>query len=406
MKKKVLFVHHSSTIGGAGLSGLNVLKSLNQEQYDITVYCTSDEQNSMIKLFKENGVNVIEGINSPKIILHFSGSEYMFISPFFLKSVYDVIRDIPKIKEVIVATDPDVVVMNSMTLFWIAMIAKRIGKETILFFRETYTKGLFGFRTYLIQRLINKYVDKVSFINSYENKQSVWIKTYKQTIYNAIDDEAYRLLTREDSKKFLQLNTGSFYILYVGGMTEYKGAVIAINAMKYISNPEIKLVFVGYNWNGKPIKLKDKKGILRKIKFLLGANYETNVINRIINERLQERILFFPNQKNIAPFYKACDCLIQPITKPHQARPVFEAGFSRIPVIITDFPQINELCDEENSYLFENKNSKKLAEKIMQVYNFPLDAQLKVENNYKRVVERHSFSKYKIQINKLFQHHT
>jgi glycosyltransferase involved in cell wall biosynthesis len=189
-------------------------------------------------------------------------------------------------------------------------------------------------------------------------------------------------------------------------MTEYKGAVIAINAMKYISNPEIKLVFVGYNWNGKPIKLKDKKGILRKIKFLLGANYETNVINRIINERLQERILFFPNQKNIAPFYKACDCLIQPITKPHQARPVFEAGFSRIPVIITDFPQINELCDEENSYLFENKNSKKLAEKIMQVYNFPLDAQLKVENNYKRVVERHSFSKYKIQINKLFQHHT
>lgn len=401
--KKVLFFHHMGTIGGAGISGLNVVNSLNKSEYDVTVFCNTQLSNDMLQLFRKNGYKVINGGASPQIILHFSGSERQIFSPFFLKSVYSVIRDVSVIKKTINTVNPDIVVMNSMTLFWIGVIAKKLKKETILFFRETYVNGLLGFRTFLIKLLISKYIDKVAFISNYENNLSKNIKSLKKTIYNAIDDKVYANLERDECRKTLSFKENEFYVLYLGGMITYKGARFAIEAMKYIPEPNIKLVFIGYVWNSKPPKLKDRKGLLRKIKYMAGLNYESNIISTIIKNNLENRIIFYPNQKNIAIFFRACDCLVQPITKPHQARPVFEAGYAQLPVIISDFPQIRELCDETNAYLFKSQNSKMLAKRIEEIYNNKIKAHQKVVKNYKLSIERHSFNNYQTQINELFK---
>lgn len=400
--KKVLFFHHMGIIGGAGISGLNVVNSLNKSEYDVTVFCNTSHSEGMSDLFKKNGYKVIDGGSSPKIILHFSGSQLPIYSPFFLKCVYDVFRDASVIKQTIKTVNPDIVVINSMTLFWIAIIAKKLKKDTILFFRETYIKGLLGFRTSIIKHIISRYVNKVAFISNYENNLSKNIKSFKKTIYNAVNNKVYEGLDRAGCRKVLDFKTDEFYILYLGGMIPYKGANVAIEAMRFIKNPKIKLVFVGYEWNGQPIKLRDKKGLLRKIKYLIGLNYESNTINKIIENKLQSKIQFYPNQRDIAPFYKACDCLIQPIVEPHQARPVFEAGYSKIPVVITDFPQIRELCDETNTYLFQNKNPEMLATRVKEIYNDKIKALRKVDKNYKLTIERHNTEKYKCQINELF----
>lgn len=400
--KKVLFFHHMGTVGGAGLSGLNVINSLNKSEYDVTVFCNTKHSEDMSDLFRKKGYKVINAGSSPKIILHFSGSQHQIFSAFFIKCVYDVIRDVSIIKETIKTVDPDIVVMNSMTLFWIAIVAKKFKKETILFFRETYIKGLLGFRTSIIKHIISRYVDKVAFISNYERSLSINIKSFKKTIYNAIDGSVFRGLDRAECREALDFEKDEFHILYLGGMIPYKGADVAIEAMRFITNPNIKLVFVGYEWNGQTIKLKNKKGLLRKIKYLIGLNYESKTINKLIKYKLQSKIHFYPNQRNIALFYKACDCLIQPMTKPHQARPVFEAGYAKIPVVITDFPQIKELCDETNTYLFQNKNPEMLANRIKEIYNNKIQSLQKVEKNYKFTTERHNTEYYKCQINEFF----
>ncbi len=400
--KSILFFHHSGTIGGAGLSGLNVLNALNKSEYSVTVFCAGSDSGGMIELFENNGYKVLNGGTSPKIIPHFSGSQYSFFSPLFWRSVYNVLADISNIKKTINSIDPDIVVMNSMTLFWISIVAKKVNKETVLFFRETYTKGLIGFRNLIIKSLITKYVDKVAFISNYEYVLSNKIRSYKTTIYNAIDEEKFGVINRKESRELLNLDEGVFYILYVGGMTYYKGAHIAIEAMKYIENPNIKLIFIGYKFCGKPIRIKDKKGVLRKIKYLLGLNYESTTINNLYKYKLLDKIQFYPNQNDMVPFYKACDCLIQPIVKPHQARPVFEAGFVKIPVVITDFPQIREICDEASVFLFDNENSKMLAKSILEIYTNQILVKKKVDENYKRTKERHNITTYNEKINALF----
>ncbi len=400
--KKVLFFHHSGTIGGAGLSALNVVNSLSKKDYDITVFCTSSDSQSMSDLFQEHGYKVISGANSPKILNHFSGSSHQIFSPFFLKSVINILFDVSKIRKIIAEVNPDIVVMNSMTTFWIARVAKEFKKETILFFRETYVRGLFAVRTRIIKRLLSEYVDKIAFISEYENNLTDGLKSYRTTIYNALDGKKYDEIDRDLCRKELGLVDEQFYILYLGGMTAYKGAAVIVKAMKYLQEYNIKLIFVGYKWTGKKITVKDKKGILRKIKFLLGLNYEANTINEMLRLNLQDNIQFVPNQKEIAPYFKVCDCLVQPMTKAHQARPVFEAGYAKTPVVITDFPQIRELCDESNSYLFNNEDSKMLATRILEIYKHPKQAKLKAEINYQNTIERHKLSDYQKKISDLF----
>lgn len=400
--KKLLFFHHSESIGGAGISGLNMLGCLNSNDYDITVYCTSNDNYGMADLFQEKGYNVIRAGKSPAVLLHFSGSEKFIFSPYFLRCIKDIILDVKVIREVLFTIQPDIVVLNSMSLFWIAPLAKKMKSDVVLFFRETYTRGLLGVRTQIIKRFLNKYVDKISFISTYEKNKSKSVKSYKKVIYNIFDPQIFEGMTREECRNDLGLSNDHIYILFLGGMIPYKGALYALKALKNLQNINVKLLFIGHSWNGQKISIKNKKGVLRKIHLLLNLNYEANCVNYILKNKLEEQVLFYPLQMNIAPFYKAADVLIFPMTKPHQARPIIEAGFAKIPVVITDFPQIREFCDTKTSYLFKNRDVNMLTLKLQEVITNNSINKLLIDQNYNQVLNKHSYTKYKKDINALF----
>ena len=395
-KKKMLFFHHCGTVGGAGISGLGFLNSVPKDLYDITV-CTVSVPENMANLFRENGLRVIESGSVPTSFTHCVGSKMAALSPKAFINYAKVLRDKNKVVDILQQEKPDVVVANSMTLFWIGKLAKKYNAETICFFRETYIHGWFGVRTAFIKSQLSKYFDKIAFISDYELERSKNIKSKKKTIYNVVPKAGYDRYTKKQARELLQLDDKAFYVLYVGGVSKLKGALVLLKAFSRITDKSVKLLFVGGTMeqlkkNANPASWK------QKLKNVLKKNYNKQCLDCIERNGLLDKVVFFPGQSDIAPFYRAADMLAFPMTAPHQARPLFEAGYAKIPVIITDFENIYDVVDSSSGYLFKKGNDRQLAQMIVDIKNNYEDTKSRVECNYHNTIERHSPEVYKQQI--------
>ncbi len=397
--KKLLFFHHCGAVGGAGISGLCFLNSVPKDEYEITIYCVS-QPDQLVKKYRDSGYTVIDGGRNPVSFYHCVGSQLCAISPAAIRNYFAVGASARIIDQVICQQKPDLVVVNSMTLFWIGKLAKKYGAQTLCFFRETYIHGWFGLRTGIIRSQLSKYFDKIAFISNYELERSKSIKSKKKTIYNMIPKDDYDRFSKEEARALLGLDQDAFYVLYVGGTSVLKGAKVILDAFGNIPDKQIKLLFVG----GTPEQMQcsaESGGMKGKLRRLLFGDYNKNCLQSIAKNHLEERVCFFPNQSDISPFYRAADVLACPITGPHQARPLFEGGYAKIPVIITDFENIRDLVDDSNGYLFKNGDYAQLARIILDIKNNYQETQSKVEKNYRNTISRHSPEIYQRQIQEL-----
>lgn len=391
--KKILFFHHNSKISGAGVSGRNVIRAIDKSKYEVVAYCSTKNGAEVSDYFANEGIRIIEGGDSPKNYEHCVGSEHLFVSPRHFRNLLEIRADEKKIRRIIRNEKPDIVILNSMTLFWIAHIAKECPCKVILFFRETWVKGLIGFRKRIIESNISKYVDKVVFISNYDCISSKRIKCKKSTVYNAIDFLDTESLDREETKKTLGINGHSFHLLYVGGATKLKGLHVLLRALP-LMDQRVHLNIVGYQWNGKAKMLKNCKSSIQKIRYILGLDYEKRCIEIIKKEKIEDRISFFPSNCAIERFYKACDAVVFPMTKPHQARPLFEAGAAKIPCIISNFENIAELASDRNCNLFKPNDFRDLARVVNSILSNLGEQKNKVMCNYEDTIRRHDYRAY------------
>lgn len=395
-KKKILFFHHCSDIGGAGLSGLNVLNSIDKSKFDVIVFSNS-ENNQMVTLFRNNGYRVIHGWKSPVIFSHFSGAEKFIFSPKFLLNMINILIDYNKINLVIKKVDPDIVIVNSITLFWIGSIAKKYKKKAICFVRETSTKGLLGIRTNIVEKSLDINFDKVVFISKYDAQRCRIQLSKKVVVCNVLKKDAFHDFD-EIKNDTLQTNKkGHIKVLFLGGMSYLKGSHIIIKALYLTKQTNIKLVFLGYKWYGKK-KLSNCKTIIQKIKYLLNLDFEKKVIEMIYNYNLLSKIEFHGNQFNVLKFYATCDVVVLPITSPHQLRPIFEAGLAKVAVILPDYCNYAELINSEACFWFARNNPFDLARVLVNICANPSTLKQRVNNNYLSTMKNHNELDY---INKI-----
>ena len=215
-----------------------------------------------------------------------------------------------------------------------------------------------------------------------------------------VPKEGYDRYTKEQARQLLGLDSKTFYVLYVGGINQLKGALVLLKAFSRITDRDIKLLFVGgtleqMKKNAAPTDFK------RKLKAKFSKNYSRRCLECIEENGLLDKIVFFPSQSDIAPFYRAADVLAFPMIAPHQARPLFEAGYAKIPVVVTGFENIYELVDDRSGYLFENENDCQLAHQIEKIKNNYEDTCSRVERNYENTIARHSPVVYRQQIENL-----
>lgn len=382
--KKIMFIHQSGGIGGAGVSLYNTVLTLSKE-FEVIVYCPS-EPDLYYKYLKEKNVNV-KTYNFPLgSIPHYNGGNNVF-SPSFLKSILNIKIHSKRWEKILATEEPNLVIVNSRILCWFSILTNKIRTKSICFVRETRKKSKLNIVNY-IQRMLLERFSAVVFISNYDKEQENLVSAKPVVIPNFVDMKYYL----ESDKNLIGSSTygieeSSFKILFVGGMLRMKGYDVAVKALKHLKNYDVCLIVAG----DPDFRYRDGKKITDKMYNLVKKKYENNINNEIRKNGLADLIVKVGIQKDMRFLYKTSDILIFPANVPHQARPAFEAGAQKKSVIMPDFENTREyIKDGVNGLIFKHHDSKSLADKItLLIENKELKVKLG-EENFKHTMENHT----------------
>lgn len=150
-----------------------------------------------------------------------------------------------------------------------------------------------------------------------------------QTLPNLIEESR-----RHTQREKLGVGDGEIIILHVGRMSSYKGQKTLLRAFATISDPQIKLWFVG---GGQQPHERQLESELKAMVSALG---------------LVTRVRFFGFQESVAPFYEAADIFCHPNIEPEPFGLVFiEALAYGLPVVATYLGGAIEIFeDQEGDY--------------------------------------------------------
>lgn len=367
---------------------LHILEAIDKEKYDVCVYCPY-EKGDMYRAIKKLNIPVNTASEKRWVYPHFNGLSFAFFDIRFLKAVKYIKDSAYKIVEILEREKPDIVLLNSMTLFWIASLAKALKMKTICFFRETLPKRG-NIRNNLIRNALKEDMDKICYISNFDKTVVGSDDDKSRVIYDRVDENIFNVMSKQGAKEKLELSDKP-HILYLGGMWNIKGGDVIASAMKDI---DAKLIFMQYEPIGqRRLNINDCKGVKNKIKYLLGKEYEAKVIKIIEKNNIWDKFVFMPVKQDVTQLYSACDLVVFPSKLPHQSRPLYEAGMAMRPMIISDFQNTAEFAkDGENVLTFKAGDSKDLAKKINSLLEDEELLRKITENNYKQSIEQHNLS--------------
>lgn len=382
--KKIMFIHHSGGIGGAGVSLYNTVLTLSKK-FEVIVYCPS-EPDLYYSFLKENNINVKTYSFPLGSIPYYSGGTNLF-SPSFIRSIINIKLQQKKWEDILRFEKPDLLIVNSRILSWFSVLTTKLNLKSICFIRETRKKTVFNIISNIQKAFLEKF-SAVVFISNYDMVLENLQIAKSRVIPNFV---ASRFFLQNKENVELYTNYGiarsSFKILFVGGMLRIKGYDVAVKALKYLKKYDVCLIVAG-----DPVfRYKNEKGVANKAYNFFKKRYEVNINNEIMNNSLSSMIIKVGIQSDMKDLYKIADVLIFPANVPHQARPAFEAGAQKKPVIMPDFINTEEYVkDGINGLIFEHHNPKSLAERILTlIKNNDLKNKLG-EENFRQTIKNHT----------------
>lgn len=328
--------------------------SLNQK-YDVTVYLPHKDTGLYHELQKR-GICVKALNDNIGIIDSFSGSPPTFSKAFFICLAKIILHSYKAVSEIIKEEDPDMVIANSMTLSWIGRLAKKYKKIGICFVRETASAAA-GMR--LIYYCLNHYFDGVAYLSEFDKNAFRGRAAVRKVIPDTIAEGHYQdVISKEEARRTFGFQSRTFYVLFTGGTNRFpKGFHIIRDAMGYLKEYDIELIVAGNEQEAYPCS---------------------------------DKIRFMGIVSDMQAVYSAADVLVFPSTAPHQARPAYEAGFLRKPVIISDYQQTREYVkDGENGLTFKAGDAHMLSRCILRLYKDKRLLNDLGNNNYKYARARH-----------------
>lgn len=364
-RKRLLVVNHATTLGGASLSLEHILKSIDTSVFDISIYCRSDRPDFALHL-ESLGFDVIFGGSGPTPFAHFSGAEFPAVSLSAFANVARILRDCMNISRVL-SKRYDLVIVNSMTLFWVGRLARRHGSRTAMFHRETFIRGRFGLRTRLIKHEILHGFDGVAYISEYERIAAGDFRASSSVISDKVDPSAYADIDRRQARRALGIPDG-YYVLYLGGASRLKGPDTILRALELIDQ-KASLIFLG----AESAQDMSREGSDRGSRLRFNADEYGMLLRRLAkSEKLQERVLFRAASADVNLYYLASDLVVFPSSRPHQARPIYEAGVAQRLLVLSDFPNTKEFArDGVNCVEFPPGDAAALARRVNDAVRHP-----------------------------------
>ncbi|MEO6218808.1 MAG: glycosyltransferase family 4 protein [Ginsengibacter sp.] len=328
--KKILYVHHDNGNSGASRSLSFLLEKLDPTKYEAKINCIFN--GPVVNLFKDKPVEIIER----KGIYPFHGSTVtgMGIKLFlenFAKIPSSIITSIKLIRK----NKPDLIHINSSSLFIVAFVAKLCNmkikivchvREPLL--RHSISASIIKYMNYF-------FVDHFIAIDHYTGS-SMKTRGNINIVYNSVDFNEYNSLLKSNIiRKELGIKENDIIFLYLARIAKCNGALELIR----VAN---KLQKNHHNYHFILIGLK--------------ANPNDSYSKMVISEAQKNHNVHLMTFRNDVPALIAdADILIAPFTQPHFARSIIEASAIAKPVIGANVGGVNELVvRDETGFLYDN----------------------------------------------------
>ncbi len=362
-KKKVLLIHHSGLLGGAGISLYYTWKAL-EEKYEVSCYVPSDPPELMEFLVNKGLKTKTYSFRLGKITYYSGGNT--LVSPKFWYHALRILTQLKIWKSIIKIESPDLVLVNSKVLCWMGVLFN--GIKSVCFVRETIPGNPKSIMNQIMRRLLDKF-SLAAFLSEYDANQTGLEDAFTAVSPDFLDVLEYEeKISREKACEKLGIKSEFFNVVFVGGKDPLKGLDIGLKAISRLKDSRIQLIVAGYD----KISIHNHgfKGLVEKIKKQKVLKYSHNIDDFITRNDIEDIVQFIGVQSDMRTVYTASDILIFPMTKPHQARPAFEIGVQKKPVIISDFPNICEfVINGKNGLTFRPNDNIELANAILRLKN-------------------------------------
>ena len=350
-KKKILIIHHRSQDGGAPKSLIEKLKFLQQSKnLEIDIICPFGDvykrlSKMKINLIKTYGVPLFDNSNYG----YYKNLRWLIILRelyFFLLFYWTLI----KIKK-----NYDLIHINEILCFPIIPILKKKFNTKIVIHQRTKVKKNKSIRIKWMNKILEKYVDKIISIDS-ACKDSLNKKLIKKTviIHNSLDSTNIK-------KQKIKHDKNQIIFGFVGQLTDSKGIKKLIysflDVLKLYKNIELKI------YSPTP-----QKRILNQILSFLKIRsdfYEFYIKEKLYNFK---KIKFMGYKKNLNKIFNHIDILIFPNEDHAIGRPVFEAGFYSTPAIAAYSKKISEYTiHNKTGYTSYPNEKRELKKQILNI---------------------------------------
>lgn len=360
--KHILYIYHTSTIGGGSYCLLNILKELDRTRFKASVLLSCD--GPLVKEINRLGIDVYlfpylypvpynSSILRPKRLLN------LIVLQIKYKKYVSLVKQIK----------PDIIYVNSMMLYPFLFIKKYYECKTIIHIREHWPKGEHIKQRLFAEKCINKFADRIVAINQYSATIFDCLKDKSIVVYDWVDLSA-RNEDVDMRKIFGEEASNLIIFIYTGGYVPIKGMLDILSVFKRINRNDIRLLILGEppyeTYNGiRMLKrimmdLKCQKSYIEEVKELINSD---------------PRIKCVPNTYNIKQYLEKSSCMLSFFKIPHANLAMAESLISGTPVIACDTSEAREYAaGGKAAMLFEFDSSSDFESNVLKYLNNPEDA--------------------------------
>jgi len=394
MPTSVLYIVHSSSLGGAPLSLRRFLERLDRTRYEPTVACCYNVP-EVLDLFHSLDIEAFywPGID---IFPHTTLGWHSLLSPMgmvgMLQSITRFSPSIQATMKLVQSVGPDIVHLNSLVLAPSAIGVKRAGVKLVWHIREPVHPGHFGLRRRWLGMLAKSLPDEIVFICEQNRQQLMGQCRGGRVVHNIVDFNRFDrrlggLMTREE----LGLAPSAEVILFLGGMSQIKGATVLLAALPYVKQrvPELEVIIAGALG---PQSNSVVARVARKVLPLVGSGTQRQQFDTLLDDgHMRSYVHLLPFRRDPERLMAATDVVVAPFTVPHYGMPVVEAGAMAKPVVASRIGGLEEaVVDGQTGLLVAPNDPAALANAIVSVLNDKSLAHLLGEAGYQRAFLNHN----------------
>lgn len=327
--KHILYIYHTSDIGGGSYCLLNILKALDKTHFKASVLLAND--GPLVSEMRKLGIDVffyngIQSVPYNTTLLTPRRIWNMLMLQFHFHEYVNIVRDIK----------PDIVYINSMMLYPFLFIKKYYDCKTIIHIREHWRKGEHQWQRTFAEKSISKYADEIIAINRFSAEMFDSLKERCTVVYDWVDldqrDQDFSL-----TQVFGEMPAGITCFLFTGGYVPIKGLRDVLLAFSSIDRDDIRLLILGTppmeNFSG-------LRYIKRCIQRICGHKTYIEEVKELIES--DYRIKCIPSTYDIKQILEKSMCMLSYFKIPHANLALAESIIAGTPVIAADTEEARE----------------------------------------------------------------